>query len=1056
MAQEHSGVEETVARWRAIIMDKRRQIITPEETLEQKIASIWPWITPDTEPVEGWEYRHFRYTRTRERVFEDETWRPIRVGETWGGEADISAQFRCTARMPERFKGQKVVLKLYLGGDGLLSVNGRPYHGLDPFRDTIPLTREAAGDETYDLFAESYIFWHFGEGIDKPFEASHFAVVDEEMKDAYWDLRCAYKVMVTEQIEPGVRGYLQAVLHKALDAFDQNETSPGCFRAAVRQARDIVRADIYESGVFRREGLMHLPGNAHLDVCYLWTHAEFVRKLGRTHATVLRLMEEYPDYIFTQSQPLMYQEMKDTYPEMYEEVQARVREGRWEVIGAFWVEPDCNLVSGESFVRQLLHGIRFIRKEFNREPRTAWLPDVFGNMWSMPQILARCGLRYFVTHKMTMWNDTNKWDKHVFWWKGPDGSRVLGVVPPTLFIGTMEPSHMAEHWQRYSARGTVGESLYNYGWGDGGGGPDMEMLESVKRYANFPGMVPTRNSTNEECLLRIEAKAVEAGDAIPVMDDELYLEEHRGTYTTKGIFKKLNRRCERLYRKAELFSAVGGKPYPLDELNRGWRTILTNQFHDSLPGSHVTIVHEDLLESYQEPLAIGERALHEALEAIVASADTRGDGQAAVVFNSLSHPRDTVVRVAMEPAPLHVTGEDGAVVPHQFIIGHETGASTLVFPAKGLPACGYAVYRIHEGAAPQPPASPLKVTRLTLDNDRLRVTLNDRGELVSLFDKESKRETIDSSKRGNVFCLFEDEPGKLHAWDIVSTYVNTPLDMTGETTLDVVEEGPVRAAVQVTRTFRDSRIVQRIVLYRDAKRLDFETYVDWHEQKKLLKTRFHTTIRSRTAAYDIPFATIERPTTRNNSFEEARFEVPAHYWMDLSQADYGLSLLNDCKYGHEAHGSMMGLTMLKGAVFPDPVADQGEHWFTYSLAPHAGDWRDGRTHALALDLNDPADVVLTGAHAGEAPANRTFLGVDAPNVHVEALKKAEDSDALIVRLVEREGATSAVTVTLPRPIQEASETNLLEVDESRADFEQDRLQLVMRPYEIRTFRVVLR
>lgn len=1052
MANTPTGLDEILVRWRNIVKDKKRQIITPDETIAMKIASLKHWIHPDTEPLDGWEFRQFNYTRHGERVYEDETWRPIHVGATWGG-PDMSAEFRCKGTMPGRFKGRKVALKVYFSGDGLLSVNGVPYQGLDPFRDTVMLTERAAGDETYDFHAECYIFWHAGETIIKNFECSHFAVVDPEMNGIYWDLQCAYKAMMAEEIAEPARLFVQEVLGRATRFLDQNEADPEIVRQNARRAAEVVRTDLYASAAFQKTGLMHLNGNSHLDVCFMWTYAEFVRKIGRTHATALRLMEQYPDYIFSQSQPLTYEEMKAHFPDVYEQVKRRIAEGRWEVIGGFYVEPDANLISGESFVRQLLFGVRFTEQEFGRTPKTAWIPDVFGNSWSMPQILAKAGLKFFVTHKMILWNDTNKWNKNVFWWEGPDGTRVFAHVPPTGFIGTMEPDHMTEHWTKFTAKDSVGESLYNYGWGDGGGGPDAEMLESLQRYRNFPGMTPAKPSTNEGALERMYQKALQRDD-IPVHNDELYLEEHRGTYTTKAEFKKKNRYCEFLYRNAELFSCFANRPYPQETLNAGWKQVLVNQFHDSLPGSHVRKVYHDIVELYDTAIQTGEQVLQGALEDIAARIDTRGEGQAVVVFNSQHFARDTEVKVAWAEQALHVLDPEGNEVPSQFTLDLETGNKVLVFQAEDVPPAGYKVYRIVEGAGATL-FPDVAATATSLENDFVRLTLNSEGELISLFDKETGRECIDAGKRGNVFRLFEDEPGRHEAWDIVSTYRENEFS-TGAGSVRLAETGPVRSVLEVTRPFRASRIVQRIVLNHAAPRVDFETFIDWHEQRKLLKVEFNTTLRSRFATYDIAYANIERSTTRNNSYEAAKFEVPAHLWMDLSQADHGLSLINDCKYGHEADGQCMALTLLKGPTFPDPESDLGEHRFTYSLFPHWGDWRMGGTYAEALDLNDPVIAVVTGAHEGDLPPVHSFLMLmttHGSNVTLEAVKKAEDSDALIVRVVERHGAQEDVTLVIEGDVQSVAECNLLEREDTPVEASGNSVAFVIKPYEIRTFKL---
>lgn len=1049
MAGKATGIDDILKRWRLEIKAKQRRIISFEETVEIKMNALKAWIFPETEPVSGWEHKQFKYTRHRERQFVTDKWTPIAVGEKWGG-PDMSAMFRCKATIPERFKGKKVALKIYFGGDGIINVNGKPFHGLDPFRDTVILTDQAKGGETFDLDAEAYIMWHFGESEIKTLECSHFAVLDQEMNDIYWDFRAAYNVLVTPGQDPLLFEFLKAGFVKAIVPLDQNETDPETFRDNARQARVILRKEIYESDRFKKEGLIHLCGNSHLDIVFLWTHAEFVRKLGRTHASTLRLMEQYPEYIFSQSQPVMYQEMKDNFPEMYKEVKQRVKEGRWEVIGASWVEPDCNVISGESFVRQILYGIQFIEKEFGITPQTYWCPDVFGNTWTMPQIILRSGLKYFVTHKMVVWNDTNPWKKNTFWWQGPDGSRVLALVPPTHFIGTVEPDHMAQHWQNFADKGTIGESLYNYGWGDGGGGPDPEMLEYVKRYQDFPGVVPAKPIKIEAALESVVQKAVMTD--LPVWNDELYLEEHRGTFTTKAKLKKLNRRGEQLYRNAELLSVFAGD-YPQAKLTAGWQTILLNQFHDSLPGSHIPPVYLDLQEAYAEALAAGEQVRDAALAKLAGQINTQGVGEPVVVFNTLSQERSSLVQMDYPEKDLQVLDPKGVAVPHQFITHYETGKRVLVFTAKDLPSAGYAVYRIVAGKGAA--SSPVKVTVDSLENDYLKVKINGEGEILELLDKQTGKQLIDSTQRGNVLHLYEDVPGKYEAWDIAPSYTDVQFDISGAQA-EVVESGAVRGAIQITRQFRASKMIQRIVLGRDSKRLDFETWIDWHEQQKLLKARFHTNVTTRLATYDIAFGNIQRSTYRNNSFDEAKFEVPAHHWMDLSQADSGLSLLNDCKYGHEAFGKMMALTLLRGPVSPDPMSDQEEHWFTYSLYPHTQSWREGGTMQEAADLNTPALVVKTTAHAGPLPPTYSFVQVHGAGVVLEALKKAETSDDVIVRLVERHGGSGTVQVSFAGEIQEAQEVNLMEREATPVTWQGHGLSYQVNPYEIRTFKVRLK
>lgn len=1055
MAQKKTGVEQIVERWRENVATKKRSIISFDDTIKLKIESLKPWIWCDTEPVDAWEVRQFYYTNHCERNWVDEDWRPLKVGETWGGE-DMSAMFRCSAGIPERFKNKKVVLKLYFSGDSLLSVNGSPYHGLDPFRDTIPLVSKSTGSEEFNFEVEAYIKWHYGESKIKTFDCSHFAVENVELNAAFWDLMAAYFVMISEDdIELAVRTYLKDVLSRAVSFIDQNSTDFEEIKESALEAQKIVRRDVYNSTVFREKGHLHLCGHSHLDLVYLWPYSEFLRKIGRTHSTSLRLMEAYPDYYFSQSQPLLYKEMKRLYPDLFRQVKKRIKEGRWEAIGAFWVEPDCNLISGESFVRQIMFGRRFLKDEFDIEPETAWIPDVFGCAWTLPQILVKSGLKNFVSHKMAIWNDTNKWDKNVFWWQGPDGSRIFATVPPSHFIGTMDPAHMKRHWNDFSDKETIGESLYTYGWGDGGGGPDTMMLECASRYKDFPGLPQTKTTTIEKALESMRISAIEAGSSIPVYNDELYLEEHRGVYTTKGKLKKLNRYCENLYRKAELYSFFSKETYPAELLNTGWEYVLTNQFHDSLPGTHLECVYADLLEVYDQAIEIGESVLDMARKNILSGIDTSGEGEALILFNNQSYDRTTFVKLPMDEYPIQILNEAGVEIAHQFISDLETGKSQLFFYGESIPAMGFVQYRIIDAQSDLRIVESLKITENSLENQFLKVKLNHLGEIVSLYDKIADRESLDS-RGGNILQVFEDEPGQYDAWDIVPFYENYEFSLEDSAEIEIVENGPLRAAIKVTRNILTSKIVQKIVLARDSKQLDFETWVDWKETHKMLKTRFYTNIVSRYATYDIPFGNIERSSYSNNSYEEARFEVTAHTWMDISQGNCGLSLLNDCKYGFQARENMMGLTMLRSPKDPDPQSDMGEHNFTYSIYPHKGDWRLGGTHRAAIELNDPIDALIPKIDGiGELVHRHSFVKMEAQGVTLEALKKAEDSKDMILRIVERHGSSCKGSLYFDRPIVSACECNLMELDEQSIGFNDDKIPFSISPYEIKTFKITI-
>ena len=1040
-------------RWRTGVKRKFRGALNFQERMDLRIKTIRERVYAHKVPLGGWLIRRARHQALGKYKYIDKDWRPLSLGDPWGG-PDVTAFMKCRATIPQRFAGKPVYLRFFAAGDSLLSVNGRPYQGLDPFRSDALLTRRARGGETYDLLVEAYYKYAGVESVEKKLYLSELTALDLPEYHAYWDLYAALKVLLVPNLDPKVRSFLEERLWNAIKRVPMGEDAdPGLCRERLLEAAEIARRDIYAGDRFRGQGLLHLVGHSHLDVVFLWPYREFVRKVGRTHATMLRLMERYPEWKFAQSQAKIYADMKRWFPTVYREVKRRVRQGRWEPIGAFWVEPDCNLISGESFVRQVWYGQQFWRREFGMQSRTCWQPDVFGLSWGMPQILKRSGLEYFLTNKMVCWNDTNPWRQNTFWWEGTDGSRVLAVVPPAHFIGMVDPDHLDFHWSNYSDKETIGESLYTFGWGDGGAGVDHEMLECAFRYRDFPGLVKTKFSSAEEALDRIKAKALKA--ELPVMRDELYLEAHRGTYTNKGRLKKLNRRAEFLYREAEAASALawlGGAPYPQARFDEGWKGLLTLQFHDSLPGTHITEVYGELLKEYDQVLATGELLRRRGLAALAKGAGSRKRG--LLIFNSLLHPRSGVCRLPLGAlGRARLADSDGRPLRRQRIKTLD-GTEEVLVEIPEVPGVGYCVLPLTEaGARTVSCDGPSCIARrrrdsVVLENDFLTATFNLRGELVSLRDDEQGREVLVAGAAGNRFQLFEDTPGPYDAWDIIESYRQHELDISGGAKLTVEESGPLRASLRLTKSFRKSRLEQRISLLAGRRVLLFETLVDWKERQKLLKVAFPVEINTRRATYDIAFGSIERPNHRNTSYDAARFEVPANLWMDMSQGDYGVSLLNDCKYGHEAQDRLMRLTLLKGSNHPDPVADLERHFFTYALYPHAGDWRAAGTVRAALELNAPLSVC-----PGAAPATHSFVRCSAPNFTLEALKRSEDGRHLVLRLLERNNCCAPASLAFDRPVKRAWTCNLMEREEVELRPDRNTLVVPARPCEIVTLRV---
>ena len=1026
---------EAMNRWRTRQKTAERRVINFNERVGLRLDEIRDRMVTHRVPLLDWEIREVYYRDVDEYEPIDMDWRPMRVGEPWGG-PDVSAFFRRTVTIPPEMDGRRVFLRIYVGGDSLLRLDGVPYHGLDPFREQVLIAEQAVGGAIHDIELESYVFWYPAEGDWNIFREAELVAIDAEVEAAYWDFVATFKVMLMPDIEPNLKNFLENHIWEALRALPNQEPDFDVFKRVLNERQDYLRRYVFNTDRFKVAGLLYAVGHSHLDIVYQWPHREYIRKVGRTHATMLRMIEQYPDFKFSQSSAKIYADMKEHFPGLYAQVKAQIKAGRWQPVGAFWLEPDCNLISGESLVRHILHGQRFWQAEFGFQSKVCWQPDVFGMSWVLPQILQRSGIDVVVTNKLFVWNDTNKWTQNVFWWESIDGSRVLGVIPPGHFIGFMDPDHIDGYWKAYSNKDDVGEMIYTYGWGDGGGGVDPEMIECAMRYQDFPGIVPLQFSNPEDALLQIYDKA--SGEQIPTWRDELYLETHRGTYTSKGALKKHNRRSEIILQQVETLAALAwadGAAYPEAELDAAWKILLNTQFHDALPGTHITEVYHYLLDEYQR--------LYDHAEAI-------RDGVTASLFgdtggNVLLFNPSTVARAGVVSLPTDIL-HNGA---GQFVDNIDGTSALLVQLGEPLPGVSARVLSLGISSDGVPDTA-LTVTERTLENVHLRAEFTAGGELISLWDKAAGREVLVEGLHGNHFQMYEDRPGRYEAWDIISSYVEHDLPMTGDATLTVDECGPLRASLRLVRTFADSKITQRISLLANGQALTFETEIEWHERQRLLKVGFPVGVNAQQATYDIAYGTIQRATHRNTAHDQARFEVPAHWWMDLSEYGYGVALLNDSKYGHEAHHQWMYLTLLKGSILPDPEADLGTHHFTYALYPHTGDWREGDVIGAATALNVPLYARPTARGVSET----TFVSCDAPNVTLEAVKRAEDGRRLILRLVERYNKRTQATVTLHKPVGGAFRCDLMEREEAQIPVDGNTVSLMLQPCEIVTLAIV--
>jgi alpha-mannosidase len=834
---------------------------------------------------------------------------------------------------------------------------------------------------------------------------------------------------------------------------------------------------------------VRLTGNSHIDAAWLWPWTETVDVVRRTFSTALQLMDEYPQYTYTQSAAAYSEWIAQKYPSVYQEIADRVKQGRWELVGGMWVEPDLNMPDGESLVRQLLLGKRYFKEKFGVDVRIGWNPDSFGYTWQLPQIYKKSGIDYFVTQKMA-WNDTNKLPMKLFWWQSPDGSRVLAYFPHD-YSNDIDPVRIAADVNTSRALNPdVTEMMHLFGVGDHGGGPTRAMLDRGIRWTEpqlvFPkttfgvaqgffsdveGKLDTEHSpvwnyvSMPTTIVKLPP-APEGKISLPIWNDELYFEYHRGVFTTQANHKRNMRESEEEMLNAEKYSSLAwlsGASYPAAELTSAWKNVLFNQFHDLAAGSGIAVIYRDAQLDYDRVRWTTSETTSSALKTLASEVNTNSTTTSSVpviVFNPLAWDRTDLVTVDVQMPEAEKSGisvQDAQAKPVPFqILSLDEGTHTyhLLIEANDVPSLGYEVLRVTPG--PNHAASDLKSSGLTLENSALRVTVDSKtGCITSLYDKHSNFESIAAGGCGNELVAFKDTPKDYDAWNIDADFeqVSTKLDMADS--VQLIEQGPLRATIRVTRTWQKSKFVQDITFYAGLDRVDVVNDFDWHETHILLKAAFPVAASSDHATFEIPYGSIERPTTRNNSWEAAKFEVPALRWADLGDVNHGFSLINESKYGYDAKGNVLRISLLRSPTWPDPDADHGHNHFSYALFPHAGSWKDALTVRHGYDFNYKLRAMQVAAHDGKWPSRQSLVTIKPENVVLTALKKSEDGDALLLRFYEWAGKSVDVQINLPAGATAATVTNLMEQPEGSplSIAKGGHLTVPIHPYEIQSVRV---
>ncbi len=1039
-------------RWTPSKITLRLELISQLDYYKKHPINPFKYIeldSPDTEPPTSVDV-------------DDSDWDNVAFNSYWGKWTTDFA-LRTTFNVPADWDADTPVsLYLPLGESGdfshpetLAYIDGKAYASADRHHHEILLPDWARDGETHHLALHGWTGlggWQGGTPNTQLFMRECYVVqIHEPTREFIAASRVTLGVVKELDDNHPAKGLLLNALDDAFKVLDTRDPlHTDAFYETVPAALETLKTGVAKAGEPMDVDIIGV-GHAHIDVAWLWTLGQTRRKVGRTFSNVLRLMEQYPDYHFTQSQPQLYKYTEENYPEIFEGIKERVKEGRWELIGGTWVEPDCNAIGTESLARQFLLGRNYFRKHFGDvETPVLWLPDTFGYSWALPQLIRQAGMKYFITHKMS-WNQYNHMPDQILWWQGIDGTKVLThfltTVGPyggdwlpyaTTYNGLVNAEEVFNTWTNFRQKELHNELITAYGWGDGGGGPTREMLENVEQFKAHPAAPRVRPGTVREFMDRIED---EHDEDLPIWNGEFYLEYHRGTLTSQARTKWNNRKSEFLLHDAEFVAAyaalVTEYDYPTDTFTEAWELICLNQFHDILPGSSITPVYEDADKDYALIRELGETARDSALDAL-----------ASVIAS------DAVV-MAINPTSFggnRIGLLDGDVDSLDGAITQSVDGGTLVALSDLEPFSVNALVAGESASDDTGLSISQDGDKIIMENSLIRLTVNAQGEFSSVYDLEADREVLADGATGNQLLAFEDRPLGFDAWDIDIYFEDRTEKVDDVQSLSIIEDGPVRVGIEVKRNYRSSTFTQKIYLSYNSKRVDFDTEIDWHESHIFLKAAFPVDILSTTATYEIQWGNVERPTHRNTSWDWAKFETAAQKWGDLSEGNYGVAVLNDSKYGYETKHNEIRLSLLKSATSPDPVADQGRHIMTYSLLPHIGDWR-GEVTEQAYDLNDP--IILRSVDGGDnSDSIGSLVSVDAPNVVIETVKLAEDGNGMIVRLYENHRYRGKMTIQTGFDLAEAYHCNLLEENETGLEITDNSVTLDVRPYQIATLRLI--
>lgn len=1013
--------------------------------------------------------------------------------DRWGGRCSY-CWFSAELDLPEAYRKEELLLRVstteYQQGDTsmmasfvsspasswdlmnpqfMLFVNGGLRQGMDTNHTEVFLERKDYEDGHITLEFQAYAgltdsFYNF---------IPELLIVNVPVKNLYYDILTIFEAALTMDESAAERSALLNVLNNALNCLDLRAAGTEAFGQGVHRAAALIQKQVYDKRSACNPSFdktVTCIGHTHIDMAWLWDLSQTRLKAQRSFSTVLSMMKRYPDYMFMHSSPQLYAWLKQDNPELYEGIREQIRSGRWEPEGAMWIEADCNIPCGESFIRQILYGKAFFREEFGTESHVLWMPDVFGYSAALPQILKKSGINCFVTSKIS-WNMLNAMPYDTFLWKGIDGEEILTyfLTSPELgaasgncgatYNAVLHPETVAGTWKQYKQKEINQNVLMCYGYGDGGGGPTVDMLEKLERLEKgIPGFPTVRSGSIGQFFDNL-VKSLDGNRYLPKWSGELYLELHQGTYTSNGEIKRNNRHAEHSLLTVEWLESAAmllGGAYHAEELKVQWQSLLLNQFHDILPGSCIHKVYEDSREQFAQLFCKTDELMATSLKRIVAAIHMEKEG--FLVFNPCPFSQEGVMEIpcvpdAAEGQTVCYYDSSGRLLDAQRSGDGRTLISGLTVPAHGYSAV-YPTLHIEEQKEQESQQPVFSLSESRMENERYLLLFDEYGEISRLFDKTGNRELIPDGCTGNRLVAFDDRPYKWDSWNIDMYYEEQSFPVREHVSTEITEYGPLRFGIRQVKKYHNSLITQTIYLYRDSPRIDFVTDVDWQEDSTLLKAEFPTDLNSDYATYDIQFGNVRRPTHTNTSWDVAKYEVCAHQWADLSEGGYGIGLLNDCKYGYSIRNGIISLTLLKAGMAPDRLIDRGKHHFTYSLLPHTGNCYEGGAIQEAFRLNRRPFVAAADAHDGILPENGALISCPQENIIMETLKLSEDGTALILRMYETCNTRTIASVSLPFELSRLEECDLMENPIGGISLtDANTFSVLVKPFEIKTYKL---